>query len=51
MRTNGQTQAPSAGIGLQDEIESLLSALDELKDNVSDIEEALDRLKEIAGGN
>jgi uncharacterized membrane protein (UPF0182 family) len=50
-RTNGQTQAPSAGIGLQDEIESLLSALDELKDNVSDIEEALDRLKEIAGGN
>ena len=43
--------APAAGTDLQQQIDNLLSTLDELKDNVSDIEEALDRLKDLAGGN
>ena len=51
--TNGQAPAtaPAVGTDLQQQIESLLSTLDELKDNVSEIEEALDRLKDLTGGN
>ena len=50
-RTNGQAPAVTTDPGtLQREIESLISAIEDLKDNLSVIEDSLDRLKELAGG-